>query len=146
MTNNEQEVIKNIIIASFIPKTNLDWFIKYVNEKFKINEKNLFIYEIEDNELDYLLTFKLKKDKKIDLKQHFNNATIVNIKNECIFSINGLNKLIEMESNCEAGNINYKDYKVNWLEYKNKLILCNKKALIIKNIKKVEKNSNKSEI
>jgi len=136
-------VAKNLLIASFVPKTNLDWFFKYVNDKFKIKRNEIFIYEIEDNDLDQLLTFKIRHDNNIDLKFHFNNATIVNIKNGCIFSINGLNRLIESESNCEIGNINYKCFKIDWEKYTNTLILSNKNTLIIKKIKKIDKINEK---
>lgn len=131
------EITKTLLIASFVPKTNINWFFQYVNDKFDIKKENVFIYEIEDNELDYLLTFKIKNSKKIDLKFYFSNATIVNIKNGCIFSINGLNRLIELETNCDKGNIDYKNHKINWEDYNNKLILSNKDKLLIKNIKKL---------
>ena len=105
-----------------------------------IKKENIFIYEISDNEDDYLLTFKLKNNKKIDLKFYFSNATIVNIKNGCIFSINGLNKLIELETNCEKGNVDYKNHKIKWNEYIDKLILSSKDKLLIKTIKKIKFN------
>lgn len=134
------ENAKTLLIASFVPKTNIDWFIKYLDNKFLIKKENIFIYEISDNEDDYLLTFKLKNNKKIDLKFYFSNATIVNIKNGCIFSINGLNKLIELETNCEKGNVDYKNHKIKWDEYIDKLILSSKDKLLIKTIKKIKFN------
>lgn len=134
------EITKTLLIASFVPKTNIDWFIKYLDNKFLIKKENIFIYEISDNEDDYLLTFKLKNNKKIDLKFYFSNATIVNIKNGCIFSINGLNKLIELETNCEKGNVDYKNHKIKWDEYIDKLILSSKDKLLIKTIKKIKFN------
>lgn len=137
---------KTLLIASFVPKINMPWFFKYVNEKFGIKNNDIFIYEIEDNEQDYLLTFKIKNSTKIDLKFHFNNATIVNIKNGCIFSINGLNRLIESETNFEKGNLDYKSYKIDWKLYKDKLILSNKNKLLIKNIKKININNEKTEL
>ena len=134
------EITKTLLIASFVPKTNIDWFIKYLDNKFLIKKENIFIYEISNNEDDYLLTFKLKNNKKIDLKFYFSNATIVNIKNGCIFSINGLNKLIELETNCEKGNVDYKNHKIKWNEYIDKLILSSKDKLLIKTIKKIKFN------
>ncbi len=130
--------IKTLLVASFVPKITLSWFFTYLEERFKIKKNDIFIYEIENNDLDYLLTFKIKDDKKVDLKFHFDNATIVNIKNGCIFSINGLNKLIELEADCEQGNINYKNHKIDWESHRNTLILSNKNKLLIKGIKKIE--------
>lgn len=129
--------VKTLLIASFVPIITLEWFYKYLEEKFKIKRNEVFVYEIDKEEFEYLLTFKIKKDKKIDLKFHFDNATIVNIKNGCIFSINGLNRLIEFETNCETGNVNYENHKIDWKKYENKLILSNKNKLIIKNVKKL---------
>jgi len=129
---------KTMLIATFIPKSKVEWFIGYVNNKFNIKNEFIFIYEIDDNEFDYLLTFKLKNDKRIDLKFHFTNATIVNTKSGCIFSINGLNRLIVFENDCEIVNVNYSNHQIDWKKYNGKLILSNKNQLSIKNIKKIE--------
>lgn len=126
------------IIATFIPKISLDWFLKYLSDKFKIDKKRVFIYEIENNDNEYLITFSLSKNKKVDLKVAFNNATVVHVQNGCIFSINGLNRLIEEIVKTDVGNVNYKSVKVNWEDYRSKLILSNKNNdMIIKSIKKV---------
>jgi len=129
---------KCMLIATFIPKLKVESFIGYVSKKFNIKNEFIFIYEIEDNEFDYLLTFKLKNDKRIDLKFHFTNATIVNTKSGCIFSINGLNRLIEGETGCDIGNTIYSNHQINWGDYSGKLILSNKSQLSIKNIKKID--------
>lgn len=134
MTENKT---KTLLIAAFTPKNNIDWYFKYLHEKFKIKKNEVFIYEIDKNEIDYLITFKIKIEKNIDLKFHFPNATIVNIKEGCIFSINGLNRLIENEVGCEQGNADYKNYKIDWSKHKNTLILSNKSKLIVKTIKKI---------
>ena len=115
-----------------------------MREKFNIERDFIFVYEICDNDLDYLITFKLKNDKKIDLKFHFNNATIVNIKCGCVFSINGLNRLIEDENGCDIGNINYGNHYVDWSKHCGELILSNKNKLSIKKIKKIKYDSNKN--
>ena len=39
-----------ILIASFIPKEMLSWFLSYLEEKFMINNRDVFVYEIEDDE------------------------------------------------------------------------------------------------
>lgn len=129
---------KFILVASFVPKMSINWFFKYLNEKFSINKENVFVFEIDKNDIEYLVTFKMKvTKKKLDLNFYFENATIVNIKNGCIFSINGLNRLIEKESGCDIGNVNYKNHDVDWNKYKDKLILCSCGKLNIKNIKKI---------
>ena len=89
------------------------------------------------------MTFKLNIDKRINLREYFDNATVINVKGGCLFSINGLNKLIEQQSNCDRGNINHKSFNVDWYQYRNKLILSNRDGLSIKNIKKIKINDEK---
>jgi len=138
MQLNTKMDTKTIIIASFINKLTLQRNLNYLLVNFNIRHEDVFVYEIiGDSDLEYMLTFKMKNDKNIDLKKHFENATIVNIKNGCIFSINGLNRLIEANLNVEPGNVSYKNHKINWLDYKDKLILSNRNNLTVKNIKKM---------
>lgn len=132
---------RTLLIATFIPTNNIDWFFKYLEDKFNIKQENVFVYEILDDKKEFLLTFKIKNVSNVDFKTHFKNSTIVNIKNGCIFSINGLNRLIELESKSEIGNIEYKNHKINWDKYKNTLILSNKNTLVVKNIKKIDKRT-----
>ena len=135
MSNTKE---KNILIATFIPKNKVDWYYKYINKKFSVKKECIYLYEVENNELDYLLTFKMINDKRIDFKFHFDNATIVNVKCGCIFSINGLNRLIEELSKCEIGNIDHSKHEIDWNNYRGKLVLSNKSKLSIKKIKKIE--------
>ena len=53
--------------------------------------------------------------------------------NNCLFSINALNKLIEKESGS-----NNKDYQVDWNQYKDKLIILTNGTLSIENINKID--------
>lgn len=134
---------RTIIVAVFLLKSNLNWHIDFIERKFNIKIESLSLYEIEGDDSDYLITFKLDIGENIDLKKHFNNATIINVKKGCLFSINGLNKLIEQESNCDIGNINHKAFKIDWYKYRNKLILSNSGGVSIKNIKKININDEK---
>ena len=65
---------KSMIIASFIPRQTLSWSLKYLKDKFNINHNNVYIYEIGDDDTEYLMTFKLNITSKINLKHHFKNA------------------------------------------------------------------------
>lgn len=129
---------KNILVASFVNKTNICWFLKYLEKKFSIKTDEVFVHEMDDNIVEYLVTFKMINDKKIDFKFNFDNATIVNSKNGCIFSINGLNKLIETNNKVETGNVNYNNFQIDWENYKGKLILSHKNKLCIKTLKKID--------
>ena len=134
---------RTIIVAVFLLKSNLNWHIDFIERKFNVKLESLSLYEIEGDDSDYLITFKLNTNKRIDLRKYFDNATIINIKKGCLFSINGLNKLIEQQSNCDRGNINHKSFNVDWHQYRNKLILSNREGLSIKNIKKIKINDEK---
>lgn len=95
--------------------------------------EHIFINEIEDSS-KYLLTFKLdiEKDEKLDVKKHFKNTLLVHKKGTTFYTINALNKLIEKDYDLIGEkNINYKEYKIDWDNYKDKLIIINKNDLEI---------------
>lgn len=62
---------------------------------------------------------------------------MVNFKDGCIFSINGMKRLVEKELRSEIGNVDYSSHKIKWCKYENTLILSNKNSLILKKIKKI---------
>lgn len=130
---------KTLLLASFIFPERLDWFYNYLNLKFKINKDKVFVYKNLDDESKYIVTFKLilHDGKKIDLNAHFPNTIPIHKKGNAIYTINALNKLIEAECHSELGNINYKEHRVNWDDYQNKIILINKDELIIYNIERI---------
>lgn len=132
---------KNILLATFMPKNTTEWFIKFLKNKFNIEKDKIFIYQIEDNEFEYMITYNIQRNSNINFNHYFKNATPVNLKCGCVFSINALNKLIEINSGLEKGNVDYQNYKINWKEYKNKLLLLSKDdGLIMKNIRKIKIN------
>ena len=132
--NNENKVIW----ASFVPLSNKNWFLSYLNKKFKVDKINIEIYKIKENKFEYLIIFPLHTMKDVDLKFLFNNIRPIHKKKGCIFSINGLNKYIEMQTGLEKGNIQYTDYKINWDEMKNKLLLSDGDDLHVYNVEKIK--------
>ena len=132
--NNENKVIW----ASFVPLSNKNWFLSYLNKKFKVDKINIEIYKIKENKFEYLIIFPLHTGKDVDLKFLFNNIRPIHKKKGCIFSINGLNKYIEMQTGLEKGNIQYTDYKINWDEMKNKLLLSDGDDLHVYNVEKIK--------
>lgn len=89
----------------------------------------------EDKEI---ITFRLylKDGKKINTKSFFPTTIIVHKKGECFYTINALNKLIESKVNLENGNINHKDYEVDWEEQQGKLLITKDNNLSIIHIKR----------
>jgi len=129
---------KKILVAAFIYRDRYEWFLDYLQTEFELEESKIFIYENEDNPNQLIFTFYLKlyDGKKIDIKKHFKSAIIIHRKRGVYYTINGLNRLIEVESELDDGNINHQFYKINWKKYKNKIILNSNNNLILISLKR----------
>lgn len=129
---------KNILLASFIFPERLEWFLGYLESKFSIPRDKVFVYENNDDESKVIVTFKfvIKDGKRIDFKNLFPNAILIHKKGDAIYTINALNKIIE-ETNDNIGNIDYKNHKIDWSTFQNKMLLTNNNELIIYDIKRI---------
>lgn len=127
---------KTLLLASFLRPEYLDSFLNKIKKKFGIKKEQIFFFKIEDG--SYLLTYKVFIDfeNKIDIKKELPKTIQIHKKGDTIFTINALNKLIEKESGLN-GNVNYKEYKINWDDYKNKMILLKGDNLEITNIERI---------
>ena len=130
---------KTILLASFIFNERVEWFLSYLQNKFKINKERVFCYKNLDDESKMILTFKFKgkENEKINFKDLFPSAIIIHKKGDALYTINALNKLIDSISTNDIGNVDYKSININWTEYQNKLILINGEDLNIFNIERV---------
>ena len=128
---------KSITLASFVYLDKVESFKKYILKRFGIEIEKIFHYNCDD-ENKTILTYRvyLKEHEKIDLKSFFPTTIIVHKKGECFYTINALNLLIESLSDIASGNINYKDYKIDWDNYQNRIILVKHKELKIMSIKR----------
>ena len=125
-----------VIIGTFVKKNKILSFLEMIKTRFGIKLDRVFIYEIDTNNLEYLVTFKtFDKDRFI---KKINNATVMHVKNGCLFSINALNKLIDQEKSNDKPN---NEYVVDWNKYKNKLIILTNGVLSVSNLSKVEDTS-----
>ena len=126
---------KGIIIGTFVSKTRILSFLEMLKYKFNVKLDRVFVYTIDTNQKEYLVTFKtFDKDKFI---KKLSGSTIMHVKNGCLFSINALNRLIE--SNYDVVEEKpYNEVEVNWDEYKDKLIILTNGSLNINNISKIE--------
>ena len=127
---------KTLLLASFLKEDYLNTFLRKLKNKFGVKKENVFFFKTEDD--TYILTYKLHIDidNKIDIKKELPKTIQVHKKGDTIFTINALNKLIERESGL-GGNVNYKEYKINWEDYKNKIILLKGDNLEITNIERI---------
>lgn len=129
---------KIVLLASFIFKDRLDWFLNYLENKFNIQKKTVFIYEVEgNNKIMVTFKFKLNQEQKFNFKKIFTNATLIHKKGDAIYSINALNKLIEINQPENIGNINYKLVQIDWSEYQGKLLLIRHNELSIVSITRI---------
>ena len=126
---------KWVIIGTFVNKNKILSFLEELKTKFYVKIDKVFVYNIESNEKEYLVTFKtFDKDRFI---KYLQNSTVMHVKNNCIFSINALNKLIEQELTT-GDEKPYNEIEVDWNLYKDKLIILTNGILNIANISKID--------
>ena len=126
--------VNGIIIGTFVKKNKILSFLETLKHGFKVNLDKVFIYSIDTNKYEYLVTFKTY-DKERFIK-NLSNATVMHVKNCCLFSINALNKLIEKE-NSDSDKPN-NEYLIDWDKYKDKLIIQTNGELSLSNLSKIE--------
>jgi hypothetical protein len=126
--------VNGIIIGTFVKKNKILSFLETLKHGFKVNLDKVFVYSIDTNKYEYLVTFKTY-DKERFIK-NLSNATVMHVKNGCLFSINALNKLIEKE-NSDSNKPN-NEYLIDWDKYKNKLIIQTNGELSLSNLSKIE--------
>ena len=133
-----ENATKIVTLASFVVKDKVVSFKNYLNKRFRIPEDKIFSYISEEEEDKEIITFRLylKEGKKINTKSFFPTTIIVHKKGECFYTINALNKLIESKLNLETGNIDHKDYVVDWDEQQGKLLITKDNNLSIIEIKR----------
>jgi hypothetical protein len=68
---------KAVLLASFIFKDRLDWFLNHLLKSFNIPKTNIFVYDIND-EYKYMVTYKfiIETDQVVNFKDILPNATI----------------------------------------------------------------------
>ena len=126
--------VNGIIIGTFVKKNKILSFLETLKHGFKVNLDKVFVYSIDTNKYEYLVTFKTY-DKERFIK-NLSNTTVMHVKNGCLFSINALNKLIEKE-NSDSDKPN-NEYLIDWDKYKDKLIIQTNGELSLSNLSKIE--------
>ena len=126
----------SLIIGTFVRKNKILSFLEMLKSQYKVNIGKAFVYDIDTNQYEYLVTFKtMEKDAFIG---KLANATVMHVKNGCLFSINALNKLIETLNDGDTPN---SEFVIDWSGYKDKLIIQTNGVLCISNITKIEDKS-----
>jgi hypothetical protein len=123
---------KIITLASFVYLDKIDSFKKYLYNRFKILDKNIFQYTFNEEDKK-ILTFmvRLNQGQRVDTNSFYPPTIIVHKKGECFYTINALNQLIEIISDTDSGNINHLDVKIEWDNYQNKMLIIKNEELKI---------------
>ncbi len=125
---------KGIIIATFVRKNKILSFLERLRNEFKIGLNRVFVYKVDTNTSEYLVTF-----KAFDRNEYIGkieNATVMHVKNGSLFSINALNKLIDREKDGDEKPNN--EFVLDWSKYRDKLIIQVSGELRISNLKKIQ--------
>ena len=125
-----------IIIGTFVKKKKILSFLEDLITNYRIKSDKIFVYNIDTNKFEYLVTFRTFDKEKFIKK--LPNASVMHVKNGCLFSINALNKLIDGLKTNESPN---NEYLIDWDEYKDKLIILSGGELSISNLTKIEDKS-----
>jgi hypothetical protein len=115
------------VIATFVDKRNVLSFMEALRNKFKLNLRYVFMFSIEGNEKEVLVTFRTMEKEKY-LKQIV-GAELMYAKNGCIFSVGAIEKLLSQTT--------HEKYLLNWEPYVHKLLLLRNDNLSILAIEKI---------
>lgn len=128
---------KILLLASFVERGHVRTFLKNLENKHNIKKEEVFTYKISEDKI--LLTYKLKIDLGIrfDIKNELPKTIQIHKKKSSFFTINALNRLIELDNDIVGPNINHKDFKVEWSNYEDKIILLKDGGLDLIDIERV---------
>jgi hypothetical protein len=122
------------IIGVFVKKDEILCFLEKLKKDFNFPMKRIFVYTIERNKNEYLVSIKTyEKEKYV---KNLEKTSILHVKNGCLFSINALNKLIDTlnQDSCTPNS----EYVIDWNDYKDQLMLIVNGELILSKLEKVE--------
>jgi len=127
---------KTILLTTFVNPSYLENFLNMLEKRHSINREGVFIFETTGEDL--ILTFKifLNIGERIDIRKEFRRTLQVHKKGKTFFTINALNRLIEIDFDLTPGNIDYKSHEVDWSKYSDKMILLKNNELEILDIKR----------
>jgi len=121
---------KTLLLASFISENEIPNFLEKIQKNFNVKKESIFFFKTENAET--FLTYKIYIDfeRRINFKKELPKTIQIHKKLNTFFTINALNKLVEFKSGL-AGNVEHKEYKIDWQEFDNKIILIKNENLEI---------------
>lgn len=110
-------VTNNKLFATFTPLSEIDNLVSSIRGKYTIMYNKIFVLHVKQND-EYVCTYNVDQGNLNDILE---NTILVHRKKETntLYSINALNELIKkLNSGIEDSN-----YKVDWANYKNSILL-----------------------
>jgi hypothetical protein len=115
--------VKPQLLCTFAHRKDLDIITDYIITSYTIAERRLFVFSDADVRNDLYVTYNVDT---ADIRR-IPNTILIHRKKETntMYTVNALNTII-----CEANNgVLDKTYVINWLAYRNSLVLTNGDAL-----------------
>ena len=108
----------NKLFCTFSPKDKLDDTLREINREYTILYKKIFVLESKESE-EYLCTYNIEIEG--GQTKILPNTILLHRKKETntLYTINSLNRLIESLN----GGILDKNFKINWPDYANCILL-----------------------
>lgn len=122
MYNKPNNVSGNKLLCTFSKESDIDTLIENIQTQYTLLYNKIFILEIKDSD-EYVCTYNIEYNNS-KLPQ---NTILVHRKKETntLYTINALNELIKTLNN---GIVNI-SYKVEWMHYKNTILLTQKNEI-----------------
>jgi hypothetical protein len=114
---NTELMINNRLLCTFTTLETLDELISGLTKKYSILYNKMFVLHVKSNN-EYVVTYNIDQGNATDIPE---NTILVHRKKEhnVLYTINSLNRLIESLN----GGILDTNYKVNWNDYQNCILL-----------------------
>lgn len=127
------ENANGFIIGVFVRRENVLSFLEELRNIYNVPLHKVFAFEMMGNDKEYFITFPART--KSPYINSIHNSSSFHVKNHCIFTINALNKLIEME---KPSNVANKDYHVDWSAHQGELMTLHDKQLSVVKLGKID--------
>lgn len=116
----------NKLFCTFTKKEDLNVTISDIKTRYEVIYSKIFILET-DNDNEYVCTYNIDSDN-INKSNVLPNTILMHRRKECnvLYTINSLNKLIESLN----GGVRDNNYKVNWKDYENSILLTQKDQFV----------------
>jgi hypothetical protein len=116
---NQEYNLNNKLFCTFTSSDELDSLIDRITSSYSIIYNKIFVFHIKEND-EYAVTYNIEEGNINGIPT---NTISVHRKKESntLYTINALNNLIKTLNNGFSDN----NYKVNWNNYKNCILLTN---------------------